>query len=113
MNGVAMSGQLRGHFRLNFLQRWIGVAGVEVRESALGAVEQAAGAFEGNDGVLERRLVGKVRERIHFLELLAHAGLHGRDEVFIFDFVERWQVIRQRTFNQERILDRRRRSADV
>src|SRR5436305_3306142 len=43
MNGVVMGRKLRRHLLVDFLQLGIGVARVEVREDAVGAIKQAAG----------------------------------------------------------------------
>ena len=51
-----MRRELWGYLGLDLLQGRIGVAGIEVREGGLRAVEQAAGALERDDGVLECRL---------------------------------------------------------
>ena len=70
----------------------------------LGAIEQAAGALERDHGVLERRYLGIVRDQSDFLELLAHAGFDGGDEMCVLNLVERRVVIRQRAFFQQRII---------
>ena len=89
MDCVAVRRQLWRHFFFDLLQRWIGVAGVEVRERALGAIEQTAGALERDHGVVERRFLGIVRDDVDFLELLAHSGFYRRDEMLVLDLIER------------------------
>ena len=105
MDGVAVGRQLWRHFFVDFLQPGIGVAGVEIGERALGAIERATGALERDHGVLERRLLGIVCDCVDFLELVAHASFHRRDKMLVFDLVERRQVIRQRAFFEQRIID--------
>ena len=70
-----MRGEFWSHFLVDLLQRWIGVAGVEVLKSALCAVEQTAGAFQGHNGVVECWLFRVVCHHFNFFELIAHAGL--------------------------------------
>ena len=96
-----MRSELRRHFRLGFLQGRIGVTRVQIFERALDAIEQTAGALQCNDRVLECWLFGIVRQHLNFLELLAHACLHCRREVFVLDLVERRDVIRQRAFREQ------------
>ena len=99
-----MRGEFRSHFLVDLLQRWIGVAGVKVRKSALCAVEQTAGAFQGHNGVVECWLFRVVRHHLNFLELIAHAGLDRGREVFVFDLVERRYVIWQRALGEQWVI---------
>jgi len=102
---IAVGRQLWRHFFVDFLQRWIGVAGVEIGERALGAIERAAGALERDHGVLERRLLGIVCDDVNLLALVAHPGFHRRDKMLRPDLVERRQVIRQRALFEQWVID--------
>src|SRR5207244_11815454 len=88
------------------LSRRICIRGVEVRKRGFCAVQQTASALEGDDSVLESRLVRARSYRVHFLKLFLHAGLDRWNEVRVPDLVERRKVIGQRAFFEQRIVDR-------
>ena len=87
-NLVMVRGKFRRHFFIDLLPGRICIAGVEVRKRALGAIEQSAGALEGDDRVVERRLLRIVRDRLDFLQLLAHSGFDRGDEMLVLNLVE-------------------------
>src|SRR5439155_26101198 len=76
----------------------------ETGKRLLRAIKQAPGALERDNGVVEGRFGGTIRDRLDFLELLAHAGFNRRDEVLVLDLVERRIVIRERAFFKQRII---------
>ena len=93
MNCVTVRGELRRHFLFDFLHLRIRVACIQIFKRAFGAIEQAAGAFQRDNGVVEGWLFRIVRHRFNFLELLAHAFLDCRREMFVLDLIERRDVI--------------------
>ncbi len=99
-----MRGKFRRHFFLDLLHRRVRVAGVQVREGAFGAIKQAAGAFQSDNGVIERRFLGIVGDGADFLELLAHASHDRRGEMFVLDFIERRNSIRKRALRKQRVI---------
>ena len=83
-----MRGKLRRYFFIDLLPGRICIAGVEVRKRALCAIEQSAGALEGDDRVVERRFLGIVRDRLDFLQLLSHSSFDRGDEMLVLNLVE-------------------------
>ena len=93
-----MRGKFRRDFFIALLPGRICIAGVQVRKRALGAIEQSPGALEGDDRVVERRFLRIVRDRLDFLQLLAHSGLDRGDEMLVLNLVEGRVLIWQDAF---------------
>src|SRR3954468_6191338 len=91
-------GELRRRFLVDLLPRRICIAGVEIRKSALGALEQSSSALECDNRVVERRFFRIVRDRLDFLQLLTHSRLNRGDEMLVLNLVERRGLIRELAF---------------
>ena len=98
---VLVRGELGRHLR-------VGVGRGQVEEHHRDAAEQLTRALQGDDGVVESRGLGVVRDGVRLLLLLRHAGLEGRPEIGVPDPVERWKVVRQRALRRERVVLRER-----
>ncbi len=102
-NGIIVRRQLGGHGAVNGFQRRVGVGAGEVGKDGFDAVQQLARTLHGDDGVLEGRGLGIVRNSRDLLQLLRHALLEGRREMLVLDLIERRQVIGQGAFGQQGI----------
>ncbi len=99
-----MSGQQRSHFRLNILQRFVGVRTGQVRKHLPSPSQQRARFFDGHDCVFEGRLCVLLRDGIDFIQLLFHACVECRLKMFNLDFVERRSSQWQSTWNCEGVV---------
>jgi hypothetical protein len=106
---VRVRRQLRRDLGLDLLHRIVAVALVQVEEHLRHARQEAPGALERDDRVVERRRGGILRDRVDLLALLGHAAFERRHVIRVVDLVERRQVIRQRAGREERIRRRGRR----
>lgn len=100
-DGVAVRGELGREGALDLLHLGVGVGAGEVAEHGTDAAEEAAGAFERDDGVVERGRGGGARDGGDFGELCGHARLVGRQEMGVFDEVETRIVERQGALGEE------------
>jgi hypothetical protein len=101
-NGIALGSELGSHLGFDLLQRGIGMGRIQVRKDAIDPFEQLAGAFQGDDRVFERRLALFGGDRFDVLELVAHPAVVGREEMIVFDPVERRQMKWEGALDQQR-----------
>ena len=100
---VVVRRELRRLVGLDLVQRVVGVRLDDAEESRSGAVEQTARLLHRDDGVLEGRRFGIVRDRLDLGDLLAHAFFDRGLIVAVLDAVERRRVKRQIAHRGERI----------
>ena len=96
LNRIVMRLEPGSDLRIDRLHPGICIGRVQIEEHVRYPREHPARALERHDGVLEvrgSRVPGDLR---HFLPLLAHACLEGRQIVFIPHPVERGKLIGQR-----------------
>src|SRR5690606_1303520 len=86
---VLVRGELRRELGLDRLTALVRVGGSEREEGRRGALEQLSGSLERDDGVLEGRRLGILRDRLDLLEMLGHAALERGREVLVLDQIER------------------------
>jgi len=96
--------QARRHVGVYALHLGIGVAGIEVREGGLDALEHSSGTLERHDRVREGRRRGVVRDGLDLAQLLGHPRIERRAVVAIMNAIEGRQLEGQRTRCSERVV---------
>ena len=100
---VAVLGQPRRNFHLDFVQRVVGMHGDETEEHARYPIQDLARQFQRHQRVLDRGRLLPADNRLDFRELLRHARFERSQVVTVVDPVE-WRVFQiKRAFNEKRI----------
>ena len=102
-DGILMSGQLRRHVSLHFLQHGIGVRASDPAEGGQRSLQELPSLLHGHERIFEGRRRRIVSNCLYLGELLGHARLDGWLIVFIFDLVEGRRVERQGTWRIKRV----------
>ncbi len=93
-------------WRLNllyFLQCWVCVGACDAAEDLHDAIEKLTRAFHCNDGVIECRRSGIIRDRLDFGALLRHPRFDGGLIVAVMNAIERRRLEGKRARCIERI----------
>ncbi len=103
VDGVLVGGEERGEPGLEVADGIRGVRGDQREEGGGRPVQEPAGAFHGQGGVLEGRRLRVGHDRLDFGKVLGQAGLNGVGVVRVFDLREWRQAVGQGAGTQEGI----------
>jgi hypothetical protein len=99
-----MGGQLGRHLPLHLLDDVVGVGRSQVGKHSGHPLQQNAGPFHGDDGVLEGGLFRIPRNRVDFSPLLGHTSLQSGRKVLVPYPVEGRHSVGEGTLCEERVL---------